>query len=156
MKDAKAFLQELQTNPRARETVGRMAIPKNEKEAAECYVRLAEELGYSLTGDEIQTAARELSRTQARKTGDALKKVSLAEEDLDGVAGGVDWEETGPCESTHTSGEWCWWNDSCEVVISYYEEEEMEFTPEQILQNGHFPEEEEEEREPSWKDGLDF
>ena len=69
MKDAKDFLQELKTNARAQEIIAAMPIPKDEKEAAEGYVRLATELGYSLTAKEILAASWEMTKAQAKKNG---------------------------------------------------------------------------------------
>ena len=89
IKDAKYFLQELKTNARAQEIIAAMPIPKDEKEAAEGYVRLAAELGYSLTAKEILAVSWEMTKAQAKKkTDDTLSKVSLEEMDLDNVAGG--------------------------------------------------------------------
>ena len=67
MEAAKAFLQELKTNARAQEIIAAMPIPKDEKEAAEGYVRLAAELGYSLTAKEILAVSWEMTKAQAKK-----------------------------------------------------------------------------------------
>ena len=45
-------------------------------------------------------------------------KEALDEAALDNVAGG---EKLDGCESTADSGEWCWFSDSCSLVINYYD-----------------------------------
>ena len=138
MKDAMTFLQALQTDPRARELVRKMEIPEDQGQVADCYLSLAGQLGYSLTKEEILEAVREMSRAQREKTGKALEKMSLSENDLERIAGGMNPD----CDSTYNEeGEWCWFSDSCIVIICKYDEDEnfdnLEFNPDEILRGDH-------------------
>ena len=147
MKDAMAFLQALQTDSRAKELIKTMDIPADREKAADCYVILAGKLGYTLTKEEILAAAQEMSKAQREKTGRAMEKMPLDDEDLANVAGGVQEPGYDGCDSTYHDDEWCWISDSCQVLISFYEDEfffvekefdlrdEKEFSPDEILNN---------------------
>ena len=118
MKDAKTFLEALKTDPRAKELMNAAEIPADPEKTADCYVTLAGELGYTLTKEEILAAAQEMSKAQQQKTARAMDKIALENADLDKVAGGDAGNPA--CGSTYTDGEWCWFSDSCSVVIDYY------------------------------------
>ena len=106
------FLDALRSDPKARELVKAIPAPKNDQEAAEAYVRIAKELGFDLTADEIQAGLKGME--QAQKT--QSEKVTLDMDDLANVAGGADER----CDSTFDKGEWCWFSDSCSYLISFY------------------------------------
>ena len=139
MKDAMAFLQALQNDPRAKELIRDMKIPEDREKASECYVSLASKLGYTLTKEEIMSAARELSKAQREQTGRTLAKVSLNDDELENVAGGVDEPGHEGCDSSYHDHEWCWWSDSCNMIISFYQDVfyEVEFDVDDILKGDH-------------------
>ena len=48
---------------------------------------------------------------------------ALDDEALDAVAGGTEYEkQNAACDTTYDKGEWCWFSDSCSVVINYYDD----------------------------------
>ena len=143
MSDAIEFLKSMQNDARAKEIVREMKTPENEKQAADAYVSLARAMGYNLNREEIVSAARELSRSQRAKTDTTMDKISLDDNDLDHVAGGAPGDEYEICSTTFKEGEWCWWNDSCDLLITDYfddldDEGEMEFSPDDISRGKHF------------------
>ena len=111
------FLDMVRNDPKAKELAKALPAPKSDAEAVEGYVRLAKELGFDLTFDEIKAGLKDLE--DGRKA--ASDKVSLDDADLESVAGGANEG----CEDTHTPGEWCWFTDSCSVIISYYGDEDV-------------------------------
>ena len=128
MNQAITFLKELQHNPEAKNLTANIKIPENEAEAVRAYVALAEKLGYNLTAEEIQAGAKTLAEEQRRKTKQAVsdvEKAPLSEEALETVAGGDKGDYYGnTCASSYTEGEWCWFSDSCSMLIN-----DMSFEP---------------------------
>ena len=108
------FLSLISSDPEARAMVRSMPVPKNDREAAEGYVLIARELGFDFTVEEIAEGLKTLAAS--RKL--ASDKVSLGEDALDNVAGGADHPEL--CKDTFNDGEWCWFTDSCDSLISDY------------------------------------
>ena len=106
------FLDAMLHDPKAKELIKAMPAPKNDTEAAEGYLKLAKDLGYDLTIEEIIAGLKTLE--QEKKTQSA--KVALDMDDLENVAGGAN----DGCADTHSPGEWCWFTDSCDYVISFY------------------------------------
>ena len=115
------FLETLRTDPKARELIKAMPVPKNDQEAADGYAGLAKELGFDLTVDEIMEGLKSLEQKQKAQS----DKVTLDADELDRVAGGKDG-----CSDTHVPGEWCWFTDSCSYVILYYDRAPVTFTRE--------------------------
>ena len=109
------FLDAVRNDPKAKELIKSMPVPKNDAEAAEGYVKIAKELGFDLTADEILAGLKGMEQAQKAES----DKVSLDDVDLENVAGGKDER----CGSTFEPGEWCWFSDSCDYVISYYPSE---------------------------------
>ena len=105
------FLNAVRTDPRAKELEEAMAAPKSDKEAIEGYLKLAKDLGFDMTADELIAGLKGLEQNQKAQT----DKIALDTEDLENVAGG---NET--CIDTHVEGEWCWFTDSCEHLITNY------------------------------------
>ncbi len=92
-----------------------MPVPKDDQEAVQAYVKIAKELGFDLTADEIITGLKGMEEEQKAKS----EKVLLDESSLEKVAGGAGDPR---CLDTFDEGEWCWFTDSCAyVVTSYYD-----------------------------------
>ena len=120
MDEVKRFLNEMKTDPRAAALVKPMEVPKSDAEAAEVYLRLAGLLGFHITREDLADYISEQSQRQQARTARAESRISMDESDLESVSGGFTIK-TNPCEETYTSGEWCWWNDSCYEVINIYD-----------------------------------
>lgn len=112
------FLDMVRNDPKAKELVKALPAPKSDAEAVEGYVKLAKELGFDLTFDEIK-AGLEAAENGRKAVSD---KVSLDDADLENVAGGANEG----CDDTHVPGEWCWFTDSCSYVISYYDKKDKD------------------------------
>lgn len=109
------FLDAVRNDPKAKELIKSMPVPKNDAEAAEGYVKIAKELGFDLTADEILAGLKGMEQAQKAQS----DKVSLDDVALEHVTGGVQMPD---CASTYESdGEWCWFSDSCSYIISYYD-----------------------------------
>ena len=106
------FLDAIRKDPKAKELIKAMPAPKSDAEAVEGYVRLAKDLGFDLTIDEIKAGLKALEEGQKNES----DKVALDVDDLENVAGGAN----DGCDDTHVPGEWCWFTDSCSYIITYY------------------------------------
>ena len=106
------FLDMVRNDPKAKELVKALPAPKSDAEAVEGYVKLAKDLGFDLTFDEIKAGLKGMEQAQKAQS----EKVSLGDADLESVAGGANEG----CDDTHTDGEWCWFTDSCSYIITYY------------------------------------
>ena len=114
----------VRNDPKTKELVKALPAPKSDAEAVEGYVKLAKELGFDLTFDEIK-AGLEAAENGRKAVSD---KVSLDDADLENVAGGANEG----CDDTHVPGEWCWFTDSCSYVISYYGDEDKTLANQRI------------------------
>ena len=110
------FLDMVHNDPKAKELAKSLPAPKSDAEAVEGYVRLAKDLGFDLTIDEIKAGLKAMENGRKAES----DKVSLDDADLENVAGGANEG----CEDTHSPGEWCWFTDSCSVLISFYGDED--------------------------------
>ena len=126
MDNISQFLEAIRTD-KARELMKKMPIPKNEEETLAAYQQIAGELGCVLTPEELERALREAGAAQAARTAQAEAKVAkeaLTEDALESVAGGdagSTVKDHPECEETFSDYEWCWFTDSCQLVISYYD-----------------------------------
>ena len=125
MEETKKFLQAISTDPKAKELMKGMKEPENVREAAALYKEVAKKLGYSLTKNDIIAMLTFMEKNQQEQTAktEGSVKEALDESTLDVVAGGQKIEG---CESTADIGEWCWFSDSCSVVINYYDNSDKE------------------------------
>jgi hypothetical protein len=93
------------------------------EEAAELYAGIAAKTGFSIPKDAILAFLKEKEvsqQAQSAKAEGAVKE-ALDEASLEAVAGGTEYEKKNPgCDTTYDKGEWCWFSDSCSLVISYY------------------------------------
>ena len=148
MADIRGFFKD----PRVKEKLKGMREPGTVEEAAEQYSAIAQETGISVSREDLLSFLKAKEKTQMEKAAKAEESVkeALDEDALDAVAGG---QKISGCESTADIGEWCWFSDSCAVLIndySYYadvkseasddlfEDEEEEFDVDQILHGDHF------------------
>ena len=119
MSNFDTFMEAVKRDPRAKELVRGIKKPENDEEMAESYLSIAGALGFSLTKAEIteglHTAMQE-QKASSEKAAKAIEKARLDEDVLDQVAGG----KNEGCDDTHTLGEWCWWTDSCFLIITDY------------------------------------
>ena len=118
MEKIKAFLDAVQSSPKTKELIRALPAPKNDAEAAEGYVSIAKELGFDLAADEILAGLKGMEQKHKAQS----DKIALDPDDLDNVAGGA----IPGCDETHFPGEWCWFSDSCSVIITYYDDPEPE------------------------------
>ena len=113
------LMDTLRNDPRAKGMVQGMKQPENDAEAAEAYAKLAQDLGFDISAEEIAEAMKKMEQAQQARTGaaaEAVEKASLTEGDLDRVAGGNSHPTV--CEDSFTEGEWCWFTDSCSFLIN--------------------------------------
>ena len=118
MSEVRDFLEALSKNPEAKKLIREAKEPANVEEAAALYAEIAEKTGVSVTKETIQQILdkkQEIQKAQTAKAENAVKE-ALNDTALDNVAGGAD----GGCSSTAEPGEWCWFSDSCSVVINSY------------------------------------
>ena len=119
MSEMKDFLTALVKNPEAKELLKGLKEPSGAEEAAELYADIAAKTGTSISKDAILAILKEKEAIQQARSAKAEGAVrqALEENDLESVAGGAN----PGCDDTHSPGEWCWFTDSCEFVISYYD-----------------------------------
>ena len=125
MQDVQKFLQILQKDEAARESLKKQPKPANDDEAVAAYVALAEKMGYSVTGEEMAAGLKgyeQIYRMTAAKAADSVK-TALDEDALDHVAGG----KLDNCDSTAEPGEWCWFSDSCSFIINGYDAASVDY-----------------------------
>ena len=122
MDEMKDFLKKLCENPKAQELISQAKEPAGMEEAAAMYADIAEKAGISVSKDTLQQFLTTKEKAQQEATGKAegAVKQALGENDLESVAGG---SRDPRCQDTfETEGEWCWFTDACDFVISYYDE----------------------------------
>ena len=120
MNPVKNFLDRLTTDPQVKDMMKGMKEPAGAEEAADQYVAVAEKIGIALTREQILgflKAKEDFQQTLTAKAEEQVEKAALSEENLEAVAGGVGDPR---CESTFDKGEWCWFSDSCSVIITGY------------------------------------
>ena len=105
MENAKKFFEEVLKTEEAKAAFAEIEKPETEKERIEAYIEIAKKLGVELTAEEI--AAYFSSEAPSGEIDD---------EELSQLVGGGD-----TCSSTYTSGENCWFNDGCDLLVKYYD-----------------------------------
>ena len=113
------FLETLRNDPKAKEIMKGMKKPENDGEIIENYLAIAEKTGFDLTREDIQEGVSSLMKEQQARTANTaeqVQKTAISDEALDNVAGG--WDPN--CDQTYSPGEWCWFTDSCEYLITFY------------------------------------
>ena len=122
MDQVRDFLNALRNDPKARELARDMKQPETAAETAECYVQLAQAMGYHLTGKDMLEGLKALEQEQQERTAKAnskVEKIALDDDDLDAVTGGYN-ASPAACAKTYKEGEWCWMTDSCARLVADY------------------------------------
>ena len=125
MSEVKDFLKALSENPEAKKLMKEAKEPASLEEAAALYADIAAKTGISVAKETILEFLEKKEKVQQAESAKAegTVKQALDEEALDEVAGGSDYEKHNTaCDTTYYKGEWCWFSDSCAVVISYYDD----------------------------------
>ena len=114
------FFKALETDPKAKEKLKGMKEPDSAEEAAEQYFAIAQDLGISVSREDVTALLKANEKAHREKAAKAEEKVkeALDESALDAVAGG---QKIDGCESTADLGEWCWFSDSCDFLINGYD-----------------------------------
>lgn len=121
MNDVSKFLKAVHDDPEVREQLKKQSPPTTDEEAVKVYVDLASSLGYTITTDEIARGLTGAEKYMQGKSDSAAASVkeALDESALEQVAGGgVDPR----CSTTFSTGEWCWFDDSCAYIINGYDD----------------------------------
>ena len=116
MDKVKKFLIAMRKHPRVKELIKDLKTPKNDEEVIDGYFSIAKKLKLKLTRDEIKDGLKAAAEEQKARTAEAAQKVALDSSDQEQVAGGQYLN----CSSTHEDNEWCWFSDSCDLIISDY------------------------------------
>ena len=123
MSDIYDSLKALSKNEEAKKLFKEAKEPAGIEEAAGLYADIAAKTGFSISKDAIMEFLKEneASRQAQSAKAEGAVKEALDEEALEAVAGGGDYVKQNPgCDTTYDPGEWCWFSDSCSLVISYY------------------------------------
>ena len=119
MDKIRKLLLDMKAHPRIKELISRLKTPENDEEAIEGYLSVAQALNMDVTKEELAESFAAATEAQKAKTEEAAERVNLDAKDAESVAGGYKCEK---CEDTYeTEGEWCWFTDSCSVLITDYE-----------------------------------
>ena len=136
------FLETVQNDPAAKEQLKDIQNPKSGLDVVEGYSKIAKALGYDLTKKDIAEGLQNFVKEQQARTAKAeseVEKAVLSEENLENIAGG---KFEGICASSYEPNEWCWFSDSCSVVINGYEEKTVptDNCKEALLNDGTYAE----------------
>lgn len=114
-----AFLETLKNNPSAKEKLNCREQPKSEEEKIAAYVALADEVGFSVTADDMKAYFLDQEQRLKRKTDSQAEEIqTLDDDDLAETAGGLD--SPNRCKNTYQNGENCWVSDGCDSVLNHY------------------------------------
>ena len=130
------FMKTLVSDPKAKELLKGLKEPANVEEAAERYASIAHQIGMDVKKEDIASClkkAEEAKQSVAAKAEEAVKK-ALGDSDLDAVAGGAATN----CADTFAPGEWCFFTDSCSVVINYYDDPMIAPHDEQCAKDAYY------------------
>ena len=115
----RAFQEALKDNPTAQEMVRNTPEPENMEGRCRLYAKIAEQLGFDLTEQDLAEYVEEMQRRRSERTEAEAEKIEqLPEDELDEVAGGGDHPE---CKDTYKDKENCWSNDGCDLVYHKYD-----------------------------------
>ncbi len=120
MSEVKKFLEAVQNDPRAEELTKNISVPNDEEQEIALYVDLAKKMGFSVSREDLISYRQEIEKdflARAKKA-EASMEEDLNIKQLNMVAGGA----KDGCSDTHKSGEWCWYNDSCQIAVRYYDD----------------------------------
>ena len=141
------FLDKIKNDPTVMEMIKKLPVPNSEEEALAGYQSVAKQLGFDLPKEDMIAALKAFAEEQRAKT----DKIALNEENLENVAGGGVYET---CASTYTPDEWCWFSDSCDVLISSYSDDKKYQKIDKAFGQEFDPNDEDDENAPN--DPFDF
>ena len=103
MEKIKEFFNALMTDPKAKELLNEGAKPENQEEMSLRLEQVAKELGYDLSGKEIQAILKAEEQSRKARTDEAAAMIrELPDDALDAVAGGKDHDN---CKDTYKDKE---------------------------------------------------
>ena len=111
-------MEAVKNDPNAMEMLKGLGVPKNDAETFDGYLKVAEAIGCDITKDELLDGLKAIMAEQKAASDSVAEKVSLEEEELEKVAGGAGVG----CKDTYEEGEWCWYSDSCSLIITSYDD----------------------------------
>ena len=114
----RAFQEALKDNPAAEEIIRNTPEPRTEEERIRVYAKIAAELGYDLTEQDLSEYVEKWRQRQQERTQDAIDRIQeLPPEELGEAAGGGDHAN---CMGTYIDKENCWYFDGCDNVYQKY------------------------------------
>ena len=113
-----AFLETLRKDIKAQEMIAKMPAPETDEGRIRAYEKIAGELGYDLSGTDLDAFIADREKyLQARAKAAAEKIEEIPENGLEAVAGGGDHPT---CNDTYKDKENCWHNDGCDHIYYNY------------------------------------
>ena len=124
------ILKKMKADPKAKELFEGMEKPKSPDEAISAYARVAGNLGYDITADDIKEAVKqEETRRKANTDKVVADMQELKDDDLEGVAGGfyrvIGYDVNGKTIRAYNQCTWdfeelCVQYDACKGYLNYY------------------------------------
>ncbi len=117
-----AFLQKLKEDPQLLEKLK----AGGNKDRIESYVKLASELGFDLTAEDITEYIKNQAESVKSRTEENLQGIrDVEDKELGGVAGGLDYIHGSKgrhpdCKYDYLDEENCWVTDACDNTFLYY------------------------------------
>ena len=116
--EVRTFLNALRINSKAKEMIQNMPEPKTAEERIAAYAKIAEELGFDISQDDLREYVAHKEQKQKETTEAAAAEIeSLTPEEMEEVSGGGDHSE---CKDTYKDKENCWVNDGCDIINNHY------------------------------------
>ena len=117
--EVRTFLKALRINSKAREMVENLPEPKSTEERIAAYAKIAGELGFDVTEEDLKEYVAHKEKVLQEKAGAVAAKIEeMTPEELGEVAGGGDHPE---CKDTYKDKENCWSNDGCDIINHHYD-----------------------------------
>ena len=131
--DVKAFLNSLRINSKAKAMISQIPEPKNTDEWAAAYAKIAGELGFEVTEDDLKEfVAIKEKKLQEQANASAAEIEELSADELGEVAGGGDHSD---CKDTYKDKENCWVNDGCDIINNHYSDYQCHYNNKCAKQN---------------------
>jgi len=131
--EVKAFLNSLRINSKAKEMISSMPEPKDTEGRIAAYAKIAKELGFEVTEDDLREfAAAKEKKLQEKSDAAAAEIEELSPEELGEVAGGGDHSD---CKDTYKDKENCWVNDGCDIINNHYSDYQCHYNNKCSKQN---------------------
>ncbi len=110
------LLEEMRTNPKAKELIQEAGVPKTEEEFIRLYTEIASKLGFDATEEEIRAGIAALIRERREKTAADIEKLSDVE--VEKAVGGDKGHSE--CKDTYLDRENCRLDDGCDHFYHDY------------------------------------